>query len=815
MFQFYESENFKLFPCNIDKTPRVSSWRSSEAHIDAESADRIASTGTYIGAWVPPNYVIIDIDRGHKEGQDGGPTFQKLCRDNGIDGDLSEKTMAVKTGSGGLHLYFTLPEGTDYRTLSQKSIADSVDVRTHLGYVIAAGTNGYYSVNDARPIEIPAPLLSIIQTRNKDKAKSHIPSKELPIEVLEKVLAKVPVEEFDNNDAWQEFVTACIAVSGNSEEALDAIEKWSKQDNAYANDPNIRKRLETFEPEGGITAGTFVHIIKRCGVSKYMIDKVRMFVGAQFNVTSAFSEYFDTPFSVDYTRIHEMKEIMRSAYYSKSNLSSVELVAALSGGNLIYVNDERAFYHFDGVRWIESAGALRVIASVLMNAGQHWYTDVSKKEDADADEYITSYINYTNVVSTLQRLEAMLKQHPDIAVQKVDWDADTLQATLTLRDCVMDFSSGDVTFRAGEREEYRKRYIDLAKSAFDDRRLPENFREFLKDVFPDKETRKTATYALSTMLSGTGKFRKFQIWNGAGSNGKSTLMEIMKEVLGDRAISYKPEILLNKAHVQSLTPELAMFRGALAAFASETEESKRVSQGSVKALTGDETITANPKYKGVIQFRTTFQLVLSTNYLPTFSAHDAAFIDRVLVLPFYTCFYKSEEQSERAKRMGSQYFVEAKDPSKIREAVLEERAQILYYLAKRYQELENDIPESLECRQAKSHYIEDNNDIFKFLEEFVEFSEAPENGKKYYFTPTKDLVNFYNEENNTRYSAKYVSMRVREVYPLVDTFSKNVDGRLTRGLKHIRIKYGAYPEGWQGNYTPEEVEQIKLDNAEF
>ena len=132
-----------------------------------------------------------------------------------------------------------------------------------------------------------------------------------------------------------------------------------------------------------------------------------------------------------------------------------------------------------------------------------------------------------------------------------------------------------------------------------------------------------------------------------------------------------------------------------------------------------------------------------------------------------------------------------------------ERPAILLYLAKRYRELDDEIPESSECLNAKKHYIEDNNDIVNFISEFVEFDEAPEN-TKYWFTPTRDLTDFYNDENNTRYSSKFVVMRVKEVFPMVEPFSKVINDKLTRGIKHIRLKANAYPEGYAGNFAEQQ-----------
>lgn len=812
MLTFYESQGFKLFPCNVDKSPRVSSWRSTNAHITKEQAERFMETGVYIGAWLPEKYVVIDIDMGHKEGQDGMSSFLSLCDSLGLSSDsILSDTLVIKTGSGGFHLYFQLPDEVSYKEISQKSLTDSVDVRTHLGYVIASGTGGYSIHNKAKPIMLPAPFVELMKRKSTEKATTYSPAKELPVKVLEKLLNKIPAEEFNNNDDWQEFVTSCIAVSGNSPEALDIIETWSKSDPSYTEDLTIRKRLETFEPEGGITAGTFLHTIKSKGISKYMYNKVRMLVGTEFNFTSDFTENFDLPFKPDFSQVAENLELMRSFYYRRHQTSGVEMFTKLVKGNLYYIEKEKRFYYYNGNLWVEAIGVLKVIFTVLLQAGMVYFTDFSDGKDDDSKELINEYIDFLGALSIQQKFESAIKQHPSVAHDSMLWDGPELESTLTLIDCVMDFTGKEIVFRKGLREEHRRRSIDLKEEDFREHDSPVKFKEFLKDVFPDMETRKMATYALSTMLSGTGKFRKFQIWNGSGNNGKSALMNIMEAVIGDRAARYTPHVLLSSDRRESLTPEVADLRGALVAFSSETDEAKRVSEGAIKNLTGNEMISANPKYQGMIKFQTTFQLVLATNFLPDFSAHDTAFVNRILIIPFLTCFYDTEEQKEGGQRRGSQYFKPAGDGDKIKEEVVAERAKILYYLASRYQELDHTIPESKESLRAKEHYIKDNNSVMEMLYEMIEFDAT-----KDWFTPSKDLTEYYNEEQNTKASSKRVVKWVKEVHPLAENGSKRIHGKVTRGLKHIRLVYGAYPEGYTGNFTPEEISQyVDADKEEF
>lgn len=814
MLSFYKEEGFSLFPCNLDKLPKVKSWKSTQEHLNTTTAERIMVTGGFIGAWLPEDYIIIDIDMNHKDREgkpkpDGMKPFKELCSTLKITKNLLNETLVVKTGSGGFHLYFKVPENCRYTEISQRKLAESVDVRTHAGYVIAAGTNGYIRITDKEPITIPFQLWDYLKEINEKKASRHTPARMLPVSMLKKVLDKLNVKSFDDNDSWQEFITAAIATSGNSEEVLDVLEEWSRSDSSYTGDNTIRRRIETFEPNGAITAGTFIYILKKEDVSKYIIDKVRIAVGAEFNFAQKFAENYPPPFKVDFSLIHEHRDLIGAFYYRKHQTSGLAVFVALVKDNLLYCESEKKYYYYNGNYWVESSGVQLVILSVLLNAGQRFYSDIDKK-NADSFETVSEYINYLGSIATIQRFESALKTYPEITRKSVPWDSPELEATLTLKDCVMDFSvPKTLTFRKGLREEYRRLFIDLEEKDFENKEIPVKFREFLKDVFPDGETRKTATYVLSTMLSGTGRFRKFHIWNGSGNNGKSSLMEIMTSIIGeDRTATYSPGILLSSGNQSSLTPELAALRGSLVAFSSETNEAKKVSEGAIKNLTGDESITANPKYQGMITFKTTFQLVLSTNYLPRFSAHDNAFVNRLLILPFHTCFYDTNEKKERGKLHGSRYFKEAKNITKIKEGIQKERAQVLYYLARRYQELDLNIPESGECLEAKSHYIKDNNDILDMIHDILEFDEG-----RGWFTPTKDLIDYYNAEQHTKCSQHTVMTRVKQVFPLVESHSKRVNGKLARGWKNIRFKYGVYPEGYMGSFTDEEIQNYLREEA--
>jgi hypothetical protein len=122
----------------------------------------------------PSGLVVIDLDV-PKPGQvtpprwrepgisDGADVLTVLCEEAGEP--FPWETFTVRSGRGGLHLYFTTPPGTALRNTSGETggLGWLIDTRAHGGYILSpgsavdlpGGTTGRYEVTYDRP---PAPL---------------------------------------------------------------------------------------------------------------------------------------------------------------------------------------------------------------------------------------------------------------------------------------------------------------------------------------------------------------------------------------------------------------------------------------------------------------------------------------------------------------------------------------------------------------------------------------------------------------------------------------------------------------------------------
>lgn len=121
---------FRVFPLRRrGKRPLEGSHGFKDACSDPERvASMWASTELNIGIATGDGRCVVDIDQ-HDE--DGWESMRAWEREHG---DLPE-TVCAETGSGGEHLWFTVPEGV--HIASRSGVLPGVDVRCEGGYVVA------------------------------------------------------------------------------------------------------------------------------------------------------------------------------------------------------------------------------------------------------------------------------------------------------------------------------------------------------------------------------------------------------------------------------------------------------------------------------------------------------------------------------------------------------------------------------------------------------------------------------------------------------------------------------------------------------
>src|SRR6185503_1179096 len=141
---------------------------------------------------------------------------------------------------------------------------------------------------------------------------------------------------------------------------------------------------------------------------------------------------------------------------------------------------------------------------------------------------------------------------------------------------------------------------------------------------------------LGYCITGSVEEQVLPIFWGSGSNGKSTLLNVVREVMGKDYAVKAPRGLLMQKHTESHPTELTVLFGARLVIATETRRGQRLSEELVKDLTGGESITARHMRQDFFEFEPTHKIILCTNHRPRIPESDDGIWRRVILVPFKT-----------------------------------------------------------------------------------------------------------------------------------------------------------------------------------
>lgn len=174
-------------------------------------------------------------------------------------------------------------------------------------------------------------------------------------------------------------------------------------------------------------------------------------------------------------------------------------------------------------------------------------------------------------------------------------------------------------------------------TAFLDKILPKDVQDFLQ---------------MSVGMAAVGKvYEEAMIFMiGGGSNGKSTIANILSAVFGDYAITLQPDIITATKDGKT-PPDFAEVRGKRLVFLSETEEGDRLSTKALKRLSSNERQSARRLYSMPESFDPTHTVFYSTNHKPRIGSNDNGTWRRIKNIPFEYQFSSDEKITNFAEQV--------------------------------------------------------------------------------------------------------------------------------------------------------------------
>lgn len=241
------------------------------------------------------------------------------------------------------------------------------------------------------------------------------------------------------------------------------------------------------------------------------------------------------------------------------------------------------------------------------------------------------------------------------------------------------------------------------------------FKRFLKELFEDADTIDFIQEWFGYTLSNSNKANAFMIGVGSGANGKSTLFDVLAQLVGIQNVASAP--LSNFNSEFGLEPLIG--RKLNLATESDVDAFKT---GKLKALTAGEDISVNRKNKQEITITLPTKLVFLMNELPLLSDGSFGYARRLFILPFEKTFLAHEQDKDLPKKLNDEL-----------EGILLWSLEGLNRLLKN----NYNFTVSSAMKSEKDKYFGVGNPVARFIEECV--TAQPGN-----VLDSRDLLNAYN-----------------------------------------------------------------------
>lgn len=567
--------------------------------------------------------LTIDLDT-HSADADGIKYFDQLKRDEKYPNTPLQLTPGGL--SGGRHLIFKHPHDVDVRAKierlnpeTKQKEATGVETRS-AAYIVAAPSvvhgKAYkwlkgYSLLDRQPLELPdwllpyiaRPLRLVIDSNSDAFIDDGIEARERLIAALREFGV---VAQGDRNASV--YKCGCISkeIGVSQHVAVEHITEHLKMET-----PLTRSEIEKTVASAYLRSQNAQGSKNPDKVFAPFAPSAPSTPSAKAEASQVESSHVEAPRAVS-----PQMEIPHQHDYPGLDASNAARLATKFGHSMRWLQTSKTWLIWDGKRWLSDNKAVPK-ACALEIAKLLWRSASTEEERKHA---------YKS--GSKSAVEGMLSlAQPLIAVTE-----DELDKGPFLLNC----NNGTLDLRSGALLPHNSGQLitKLAPVDYDPNAKAPRFEQFLKEIFGGSSALiEFVQRALGSCLTGSVADQKLFIPFGQGANGKSTLMNAVREILGSYAHETAPT-LLTKGQQSGPNEATYKLKGIRFATTVESDEGDHLNETLVKQLTGGDPITTRPLWGHLITFEPTHKLWLVTNHRPRIKSQTEAIWRRIRIIPF-------------------------------------------------------------------------------------------------------------------------------------------------------------------------------------
>ena len=344
------------------------------------------------------------------------------------------------------------------------------------------------------------------------------------------------------------------------------------------------------------------------------------------------------------SRIEQVLKDLHAERYETSDKGFGRLFADVFKDKHRYNPSRKDFMRYDGKRWIDDIEGLsaRASAKVLSDALVRYAVNVDTEG---------KYLKAVAALCNIRNRNNMLQDSKDVYFFSNE-QLDVNDYLLNVQNGTLDLSGNEPVFLSHSPDMLLSK---ICNAEYDPAADCREWKKFLLEIMQDDKEKISYLQKIAG-LSLTGNTEQetcFILYGSTTRNGKSTFCETLIHLLGDYAVTMKPESLAVRQNLDSRQASGDIARLAGCRFCNASEPPKRMlfDTALLKSLLGRDSITARHLYQRETTFIPKFKLVVNTNFLPTITDDTVFSSGRINVISFDRHFEPQEQDKDLKNRL--------------------------------------------------------------------------------------------------------------------------------------------------------------------
>lgn len=347
------------------------------------------------------------------------------------------------------------------------------------------------------------------------------------------------------------------------------------------------------------------------------------------------------------SKIKELDPHNNSPKYSRSDIGSAQLFADVVEGQVCFVPDVKSYYVYNGIRWEPDKGNLQTMEMCKMvGKALAVYANTIKDEDQRA-----VYKAFVRKWTARGFRKTVLDDAAGVrTISLGEFDANPY--LLNCQNGTLDLKK--MEFRPHNPND---KITKVANVIYNSDAICQRFKDFISEIMDGNENKSAFLQkVLAYALSGDCRYECMFIFFGKTTrNGKSTLMESVRNMMGSYGLTANPEMFAEKRRdSQAPSEDLARLVGCRLGNVSEPSKELRFNAALIKSLTGNDTINARFLRANSFEFRPQIKFYVGTNCLPQINDRSVFQSNRIYVLTFDRSFAPEERDNSLKQKFGSE-----------------------------------------------------------------------------------------------------------------------------------------------------------------